>query len=176
MLSGIVKGREAVELIRRMLNSKDIDQVSFPMLYFLFRALENTGLYEEAQPFMRSWGECLSLHLLTMPEQSELQRSRWSALPLYEFTSCFLGVTPREYGRAISIKPLAVWVSDCAGQVVTPSGIVKVHFWRENGKFHIQAQAPPIPVYVQMPDGTNKEFPQGGYITLTGNMIQTEIA
>ena len=177
VLSGIVQGEKAVQLMRRMLKAKGIYRVSFPMLYFLLRALEKTGLYEEAQPFMEIWGHCLSLHLLTMPEEAALQHTRsdchaWSALPLYEYASCYLGVKPEEYGRAVSIRPLAVWVSDCRGNVVTPSGVVQVHFWQDQEGCHVEAIAPRVPVLIELPDGTSKKFPNGGHIELSGSAVK----
>ena len=75
MLAGVVRGKEAVELMCRMLQTNDLDNVSYSMLYFLLRALEKTGLYAEAKSFVETWEECLSLNLLTMPEEPTLRRA-----------------------------------------------------------------------------------------------------
>ena len=179
MLAGVVRGKEAVELMCRMLQTNDLDNVSYSMLYFLLRALEKTGLYAEAKSFVETWEECLSLNLLTMPEEPTLRRARsdchaWSALPLYEYATCYLGVRVEQYGRAVSIQPKAVWVEDCSGKVVTPCGVVCVHFWQDRQGIHVKIEAPSVPVYVRLPDGTDKEFPEGGHIQLSGALLKND--
>lgn len=175
VLSGLVDGKEGRQLLQRMLDTKEIDKISFSTLYFLFRALEMVGLYDKTERLTEPWRECLQQALYTMPESVDLSRTRsdchaWSALPLYEYTTCYLGVRPAENGRAIAIKPQAVWVPDCEGSVVTPQGIVKIRVWQENGNFCIDATTPEVPVYVELPNGRKEVYPQGGHISLSEQM------
>ena len=172
VLSHLVEGEEARQLMERMLAAEDLAQASLPMRYFVLRALEMTGLYGAAQTLMEPWAQALEWHLLTVPETVELAASRsdchaWSAIPLYEYTACYLGVQPVERGAAIRIRPLAQWVPFCAGKVVTPQGVVTLSVWHTEKGCRVEAQAPQVPVYVELPGGKQITFPRGGAIVVS---------
>ena len=172
VLSGVVENEEAQQLMKRMLQNERVVKTSLPMRYFVLRALEMTGLYSAAEELLDPWENAVHYHLLTIPETSDFVGSRsdchaWSAIPLYEYTACYLGVQPVENGAAIRIRPVADWVPFCAGKVVTPQGVVTVSVWHTGTGCRVEAQTPQVPVYVELPSGKQVAFPRGGTIVVS---------
>ena len=172
VLSGVVENEEAQQLMKRMLQNERVVKTSLPMRYFVLRALEMAGLYSAAEELLDPWENAVHYHLLTIPETSDFVGSRsdchaWSAIPLYEYTACYLGVQPVENGAAIRIRPVADWVPFCAGKVVTPQGVVTVSVWHTGTGCRVEAQTPQVPVYVELPSGKQVAFPRGGTIVVS---------
>ena len=75
--------------MEKVLADDTLIQCSFVQKYYLFRALEMTGLYEKGEALWSAWQEFIDLHCSTFPETPFDPRSdchAWSALPLLEFT------------------------------------------------------------------------------------------
>jgi len=90
VLTGLVTGEAAARLMEKVLEEKDLIPCSFVQKFYLFRALEQTGLYHRTEELWPAWEEYLDLHCTTFPETPFNPRSdchAWSALPLYEFSS-----------------------------------------------------------------------------------------
>lgn len=172
VLAGIVEADEAKQLMKRMVADETIVETSLSMRYFVLRALEMTGTYSAAKALMEPWERAADYHLLTIPETINYVNSRsdchaWSAMPLYEYTACYLGVQSIDYGRGIRIKPLAEWVPFCSGKVVTPQGVVTISVRHSDKGCRVEAQAPQVPVYVELPSGKCCTFPAGGSISVS---------
>lgn len=89
VLSGLCKGQKARQIMQKVLDDQSLVQCSFVQKFYLFRALEKTGLYEKTQQLWKPWQDFLDLHCTTFPETPYSPRSDchgWSALPLYEFS------------------------------------------------------------------------------------------
>lgn len=174
VLTGLVAGEKAKDLLRRALARKDIPQCSFTNQFFVFRALEKCGAYELTEGQWDLWKKLLDLGLTTVPEVPDGVYSprsdchAWGALPLYEFTRCFLGVRPATPGWGeILIRPRPLSLPAASGQVVTPKGLVQVGWRNGPAGFAIHASAPQgTPVTVELPDGTAKRFENGGEIDM----------
>ncbi|RXZ84875.1 hypothetical protein EBB07_02335 [Paenibacillaceae bacterium] len=168
VLSGTMADEEAVQLMRRTLVDTALPQVSYAMSFFLFRALEQTGLYELSFPLWDTWRELAALNLTTWVEDPVSQRSdchAWGAVPLYEFTALILGVKPGEAGcKRIVVEPKPGPLTWARGTVAVPQGIVAVE-WSISGEgqFEIRIHAPEgIPVDVRLPDGRIESFTPKG--------------
>ena len=171
VLCGLVKGDMAKALMETTLASQDVKESAYNHLYYLFRALEAVDLYECTEKYWEIWKEFLSLHLTTVVEDLRQYRSdchAWGALPLYEFTRNILGVSPLEPGwKKIRIKPYPLSLPDACGQVVTPSGIVKVSWTNADGAFRLEAEGPAgVPMEVVLPGGRTYAIPAGGKIRI----------
>ena len=110
---------------------------SVAMAYYMFRALEKTGLYERTEKLWDIWREMVENNLTTCVESKEAAgdgRSdchAWGSLILYELPAVVLGVQPAAPGYAeIRVSPRAGYFSHAEGEVITPRGLVKVH-WKK---------------------------------------------
>ena len=170
----LVAGSQSINQVAFMLVDRlkalaldDIDICSYSMRFYLMRALEMVGMYDRSEVIWDDWKEMLNQHLTTCPEDSVNMRSDchgWSALALYEFTRCILGVRPLEPGwTKIGIEPQLLSLSDFSGSVITPKGMVQVSWKHESGRFTISGQVPDeVPVELHLPDGTKQLYLHGG--------------
>ena len=88
VLTELVKGEDAKGMMEKVLADESLVACSFVQRFYLFRALEKTGLYDRTEKLWGAWEEFLDLHLTTFPETQFAPRSdchAWSAMPLYEF-------------------------------------------------------------------------------------------
>lgn len=185
VLSGLVNGQEAADLMTRMMKREDLATVSYSMAFYLFRALEEAEVYDQSFQLWEQWHAMVDLHLTTWVEDPNGARSdchAWGAVPLYEFPSVILGVRPAAPGFAvIGIEPHPGPLEHASGTCMTPHGQVRVSWRIEDGTFTIEADGPAhLPVSLRLPDGTVAEFdscadvhascgmPQGGVMESSG--------
>lgn len=101
VLGGCVTGEEAKRLMRRCMQDKQLLSCSYSMSFYLFRAIERAGIYDEFPNKWNPWLNLLPYHLTTWPEDTVSQRSDchgWSAVPLYELVSMVVGLQPASPG------------------------------------------------------------------------------
>ena len=167
VLTGMARGKRAKSILKKAMALEDIAQCSYAMKFYLFRALETAGLYDWTDALWQDWKGMLDLGLTTCPEDFVGVRSDchgWSALPLYEFTRCILGVKPTAPGwEKIRIEPKVLSFADFSGKVITPKGLVTVGWKKSDAKFMISGRVPDgIPFELCLPDGTEQIYLQGG--------------
>lgn len=173
VLTGLAQGHRAEHILLEALQDSSLVQCTFPMMFFLFRALEKENLYGQSQKLWALWVRQLENGLTTWPEVPDCHARSdchaWSALPLYEFTRCFLGVRPGAPGyESIDVRPAALYLPELDGTAATPKGQVQVRWQQRGGQFSIQAVFPPgVPGKVILPDGTAIEAPAGGTVSGT---------
>lgn len=144
ILTDTVTGSKAEENLREtLLHKEKYPQCSVAMAYYLFRALEKTGMYELTESCWDIWQRMLDKHAVTCVEDEVQERSEchaWGALILYELPSVILGVRPAKPGyEEIAVNPVPGYLNSAEGQVITPKGIVQVKWTREqNGDIIIQ--------------------------------------
>lgn len=88
VLVGLADGEKAKQIMEQVLEDKSLVQCSFMQRYYLFRALEKSGMYERTESLWKDWQDFIDLHCTTFPETPYSPRSdchAWSALPLSEF-------------------------------------------------------------------------------------------
>jgi len=157
VLCGLVKGDAAKRLMEKVITDKSLVQCTFVMQFYMFRALEEAGLYGETEALWNMWRSLLADGLTTVPEvPGEWTRSdchAWGALMLYEFPRRVLGVTPLEPGYSeIQVKPMALYLQNACGDALTPQGKVHVDWAVVNGQFTMTLETP-VPAQVVLPDG-----------------------
>ncbi|HHU49666.1 MAG: alpha-L-rhamnosidase C-terminal domain-containing protein [Caldicoprobacterales bacterium] len=168
VLTGLVKGKRAKSLMKKSLALDDIDKCSYSMQFYLLRALEMTNMYDRSEVIWDDWKGMLRQNLTTCPGDRVNMRSDCSgrsALALYEFTRCILGVKPLEPGwERIGIQPNVLSLPDFSGSVITPKGMVQVSWKTESGLLSISGQVPNgIPVELYLPDGAKQLYLNGGF-------------
>lgn len=162
VLSGTAGGRRAETVMWAAMQNRTVSQCSFCMQFFLFRALEKAGLYEESRAQWKLWERMLSLGVTTWPEDPVTWRSdchAWSAVPLQELMTRGVGIRPAEPGFArVHIAPRMYWLGACAGSYVTPHGRVAVAWKLRDGELTVTAEAEqPTPVRWELTDGQVQE-------------------
>lgn len=174
VLCGAVTGVEARELMLRALEY-NMAKVSYAMSYYLFRALEKTGLYDKVQPLFDTWRQLADLNLTTWVEDPVRQRSdchAWGSVPLYEFTAGILGVQPKSIGyTTIRIKPNICGLKHAKGIVVTKHGEVYVEWEIVGSVFTIQIESPEnIEKEILLPDESS-HFTMDAKVSLSCDLI-----
>lgn len=147
VLTDVVTGSDARKLIETALTDENMTKCSVAMAYYLFRAVEKVGLYEKTDGLWNLWREMLDRHLTTCVEDHVTQRSdchAWGSLILYELPAVVLGVQPAEPGYAsIRVRPNPGYLTWARGEVITPKGMVKVSWIKDDqGHLNIDVQAP----------------------------------
>ena len=164
ILSGAVSGKEAGELIDRTFDGHvPVAICSFSMSYYMFRALELAGRYDQyAARQLQGWETMLDWHCTTWCENPDSPRSEchgWSSAPIYEFSSMVLGVYPTADGYgSVRVKPHVhsfdlTWAK---GTVPTPKGIISVAWEKKDGELTLDVTLPEgcsMPCEVILPDG-----------------------
>ena len=142
---GQEEGRKA--LLETVEKKEEYPQCSVAMAYYLFRALEETGLYEYTKEYWGIWRRMLAKHSTTCIEDEVQERSdchAWGALILYELPAVILGVRPGGPGyQPVLIHPQPGYLKEAEGDVITPAGMVHVHWTKdENHKLALTYDVP----------------------------------
>ncbi len=154
VLADAVTGDEATDLLQRAYEDKTISVCSYSMMFFVFRAYEKAGLYNLAYNMLDEWRKMLKMRCTTWIESAVGNRSdchAWSALPIYEFSACILGVKVTMDGMIV--KPYVHANDSASGTVMTPIGKILVDWKKENGTFTLKVNAPEN-VKIILPDGS----------------------
>lgn len=166
VLSGAAEGARAKRILRKALSERGLVKCSFPLQFYLFRALEKAGLYEMTFPLWELWKSLFPLHLTTVPETPAHSRSDchgWGALPLYEFTRNILGVRPAAPGwSAIEIRPMCRMLADTKGEVSTPRGPISVEWETADGQTELTVRLPrQVCAVLRLPGSEERELRPG---------------
>lgn len=121
-------------------------QCTVAMRFYLFRALEKTGLYAYTDQYWDTWRNMVKMHCTTCVESEAYSRSEchaWGSLILYELPSITLGVRPAAPGyKKVRIDPVPGYLTSASGIVKTPAGNIRVSWKIENGAFKIDYEVP----------------------------------
>ena len=155
VLAGAVSPEEGRTLIERALDDPErFATCSIAFYYYLFRALEMTGLYERTDRLWDLWRGMLDRHLTTCVENDTSERSDCharGARALYDLPATVLGVRPAAPGFArIEVRPHPGALTSASGTVATPCGPVRLAWEkRPDGTLAISCERPEgVPVTV----------------------------
>ncbi len=133
VLGECITGEQAQQLMRRCMTDKQLLPCSYSMSFYLFRAMEQVGAYDEFPEKWAPWLDLLPYHLSTWPEDTVSQRSDchgWSAVPLYELVSMVIGLQPASPGGdTLCLRPHDVCLGSLS--VTVPLGGQKIHVRRQ---------------------------------------------
>lgn len=138
ILAGVVTPAEGKEMLHATVGNPELAQASVSFMFYLFRAMETAGCYEETDTQWNRWREMVDKHLTTCVENDTDERSdchAWASLALYELPSVVLGVKPVKPGFAqVHIEPQMGAFTQASGEIITPKGMVHVEWKkREDG-------------------------------------------
>ena len=167
VLNGLATGEKAKQIMRKALADPTLIPCSFVLQFYLFRALEQAGMYEETESQWDLWKELIELDLTTVPEiPGKYTRSdchAWGSLLLHELPRKFLGVAPLEPGYTkIAIQPKGMYMKELSGSVPTPFGEVAVSWSKIENRFRINGTTP-VPAEITLPDGSVYQVEAGDF-------------
>ena len=138
ILTGTLTAGEGRRNLRRSVEDTAIPQCTVAMCFYLFRALEETGLYEYTDRYWDIWRGMVQNGCTTCVESpGSYARSEchaWGALALYELPSVILGVRPTAPGyERLAVCPHPARLTHASGTVYTPRGEVHVSWVMTDG-------------------------------------------
>lgn len=144
VLSGCAQGELAERVMTNSFSLKS--KSSFAFAYFLFRALEKTGMYEKRKDMLNSLYKLVDYNCSTVPETPTNPRSEchgWGAVVLYEYTARDIGVWKTDYeNKTVYLKPYTAERDSARGSVYTRLGRVYVKWEKKDGKLYLEYDAP----------------------------------
>ena len=147
ILTGTIDTTQGRKNLLETLDHKEqYAQCSVAMAYYLFRAMQKTGLYERTDEIWNIWRDMVRCHLTTCVEDGVNGRSdchAWGSLALYELPAVVLGVAPAAPGFAeVSVDPEPGFLTSAEGDVVTPRGMLHVAWTKDaaTGKLSISKE------------------------------------
>ena len=147
ILTGVLTPEEGRRNMLRTLESTGIAQCTVATSFYLFRALEQTGLYAYTDRYWNIWRRMIENRCSTCVEGEYYPRSEchaWGALALYELPSAVLGVRPAAPGyEKILVAPNPGALRYASGTVHTPKGDIQVSWSLEDGKLQTDIQCAP---------------------------------
>ena len=169
VLSGCVTGERAANLMRQCMQNSAFLRCSYSMSFYLFRALEKAGIYNEIQNKWMRWEKLLDCHLTTWPEDNITQRSdchAWSAVPIYDFMAITLGIRPTKPGyEEITIQPHSLEMGNMEATLPTPKGLIFirriVQIQSKGQTVKLEIRLPEIiPTHIYTPDSKDHFYMQ----------------
>lgn len=149
LLTGVVTPQEGkAALLETLDHPSDYAQCTVAMGYYLFRAMEMTGLYARTDERWELWREMVRCNLTTCVENDGTAgRSdchAWGSLALFELPAVTLGVSPAAPGfEVIRIAPVPGYMTHAEGKVITPKGMVYVKWCKKpDGSLDLEYRVP----------------------------------
>ena len=147
LLGGVLTPEEARRNLERSFRDDRVAKCTVATAFYLFRALEQTGLYAETDRCWDIWRRMVVNGCSTCVEGEYYPRSEchaWGALALYELPSVILGVRPATPGyEKIEVVPHPGFLNSASGTVCTPHGDISVSWTLENGSLRTEIQSSP---------------------------------
>lgn len=169
VLSGCVSGERAAALMKNCMQSPELIRCSYSMSFYLFRALEKAGIYDEMRGKWKPWEKLLEYRVTTWPEDNVTQRSdchAWSAIPAYDFIAVSLGIRPAMPGfEEIEIRPHSPEMGDMEASLPTPKGLAwvrrTVRIQSDGQIVRLEVRLPEaIPTHIFTPDSKDHFYRQ----------------
>lgn len=142
ILTGALNEEEGRRNLLRSIEDRSMTQCTVAMCFYLFRAMDQIGLYEYTDCYWDIWRRMIANGCTTCVESEGYARSEchaWGALALYELPSVILGVRPAAPGyEKILVEPKPGFLTSAEGTVHTPRGDVNVSWNLTKGKLDMR--------------------------------------
>lgn len=149
ILAGVVSGKEAQLLYRRMMDERgNLVQASIYFLYYVNRALGKAGLGNDYLQRLDIWKENIDLGLTTWGEDSNVENTRsdchaWGASPNIEFYRTVLGIdSDAPSFAAVRIEPHLGTLTQADGTMPHPQGEISASYRKKGEKWMISISLP----------------------------------
>lgn len=146
VLTEVLNREEGRNALLQTFERDDVAHCSVAMCFYLFRALEHTGLYARTDRLWDKWRRMVDLGCTTCVESEHYPRSEchaWGALALYELPASVLGVRPGAPGyKTILVDPHPGVLEYAKGTVQTPRGALHVRWDQRTSPMVLHVEAP----------------------------------
>jgi hypothetical protein len=164
VIAGAAGNAEREAMRARFPHDPALARAAFFGQFFVFRALSRLGVYERALDFLETWRTMMGYGLTTWPEDTTFWRSlchAWSASPLYEVLTEFLGIRFTGPGRARArVAPKPCGLTWCEGAAPAPEGPLEVRWRVEDGRLDLRVDAPAgLALDLVLPSGRTEHHP-----------------
>ena len=146
ILTDTLTAEEGRRNLLRTIRDRSYTQCTVAMCMYLFRAMEQTGLYEYTDQYWDVWRRMIQNGCTTCVEAEDYARSEchaWGALVLYELPCVVLGVRPAAPGyERIRVSPVPGYLTSASGTVRTPRGDIHVRWEKRGETLNVAVQCP----------------------------------
>lgn len=153
VLTDAIPAAQQRAVVQKVLGDASLVQASYYFKFYLFRAMEKTGLGDELIPQLQPWRHMLALGLTTFAEKPEPTRSdchAWSAHPTFDLLAMTAGIEPAAAGFSkVAIRPYLGSLSELEASMPVPQGTITVSYHRDHN--HLNAE-------VTLPSGLSGAF------------------
>ncbi|MDR0792322.1 MAG: alpha-L-rhamnosidase N-terminal domain-containing protein [Chitinophagaceae bacterium] len=169
ILTNVVEGQEAADLMTRILQEKDLTQATIYFSYYLNQALNKAGMGNQYLDRLDIWRTQLANGLTTWAESPEPSRSdchAWGASPNIEFYRIVLGIQSAAPDfQKVLIAPNLGKLHNVSGCIPHPKGNICVSYQSdEKGKLKAE---------ITLPEGIDGKFVWNGKETALHGGKQT---
>ncbi|MBV9679949.1 MAG: hypothetical protein JO185_26680 [Acidobacteriaceae bacterium] len=138
VLTGVVDGPQAQELMQRTLSSTNLELSSIYFRYYVYRAAIEAGLGDQYLTWLHDWLHLLDLGVTAWPESERAQARSdchgWGDHINIEIYRTVLGVDSAAPGFSkIRLQPHLGSLTWASGTVPHPKGVIKVTFRKQTG-------------------------------------------
>ena len=109
VLTDAIPAEQQLDLMNKIIEEEDLIQCTVHFRFYLFRALQKTGMADAYLDHIEPWKIMLDLGLTTFAEREFDMRSdchAWSASPCFDFIHTVAGIQPAEPGyKSVLIEP-----------------------------------------------------------------------
>lgn len=132
VLAHVVEGKEAENVITKILDDGSLIQATIFFRYYLNWSLKEAGLGDNLLDNLQVWRDQMALGLTTWAESPEPSRSdchAWSSSPNIEFFRTILGIESQMPGfKQVRVAPSLGELKDVSGKIPHPAGFVSVSY------------------------------------------------
>lgn len=148
ILTGIVIGQEATDVMTRILSDNSLIQATIYFRYYVHQALKVAGLGDQLLDNLQIWHDQMALGLTTWAETPEPSRSdchAWGASPNIEFFRILLGIDSHAPGfKEVRIAPSLGSLTEVSGSIPHPAGTISVAYkFNKKGELTAHVTLPP---------------------------------
>ncbi len=144
ILTGIINGRRAYDIGKRMLIDSSLAPASIYFKFYLHQALVKAGLGNDYLNWLDQWRENIKMGMTTWAEISDINKARsdchaWGASPNIEFFRTVMGIESEAPGfEMVKIEPRLGHLRNISCEIPHPRGKIFASYQMENGKWKIQ--------------------------------------
>lgn len=134
LLCKTVPEHEKESLALQLLHNKTLTPATIYFLYYVNRALAESGLGNQYVNQLGIWKESLTMGLTTWPEISDMNNTRsdchaWGASPNIELLRIVLGIDSAEPRfKTVRIKPHLGKLKSASGSIPHPNGVISAQY------------------------------------------------
>ncbi len=141
ILTNAISEKDQKEIMQKILDDKSLIQATIYYKFYLFNALQKSGLGDKYLDLLQNWTNQLDLGLTTFAETDIEPRSEchaWSASPNFHFLTLIAGIQPNAKNFSkIKITPNLGKLNYIRAKMPHPNGYIEIDLERD--KTHIKA-------------------------------------